>query len=231
MNALDPNGQLRMVIFDCDGVLIDSEGPSCLMVADVARSYGMDVPDAEAVPRFAGKALDTVRREIERATGRVLPDDFLAVMQARLVTLMEAQAEPIDGVERMLDGIVALGLPFRVGSNSSIPEMVAKFARTGLSGYFEDNVHSARDMGHPKPSPAVYLHAAAVEGITPEDCVVIEDSDTGARAAEAAGMACVMLRHGASPLPDLQGLVRIEHLDELVPLLRDTLERQRAARV
>jgi len=233
-HALDPQGRLRMIIFDCDGVLVDSEGPSCLMVAAVARSYGLDIPDEDCVHHFAGKALDSVQKEIEQATGRDLGTGFVPEMQQKMIDLMQTEAQPIDGAAAMLDGIVSLNLPYRVGSNSSVPEMDAKFERVGFSDRFPmDRIHSARDMGQPKPSPAVYLHAAAMDGIPAENCVVIEDSNTGARAARAAGMACVLLRSDEDvarheALEPWPGLVRIGHLDELVPFLRRTLDAQRA---
>jgi len=227
-HALSPSGALRLVIFDCDGVLIDSEGPSCRLVARVAREHGIGVSDEESIERFAGKALAQVKRELEAETGHDLGADYVAVMQDKLVELMRDEAVPIDGAAAMLEGVAALGLPFRVGSNSSWPEMEVKFDRVGFSPLFpRHRVHSARDMMRPKPDPYVFLHAAAEENIDPSCCVVIEDSDTGVQAAHDAGMACILLRaEGPPPAHDWTGLRRIAHLDELVPVLAGVLKEQ-----
>lgn len=220
-HALEAGGRLRLVIFDCDGVLIDSEGPSIRLIARVARERGAGLTDEEALIRHPGKALGQVQRELEADYGLTLGADWVAEMQARLVTLMRVEAETIEGAAAMLEAVRALGLPFRVGSNSSIVEMEAKFDRVGFSALFPaDRIHSAREMGHPKPDPHVYLHAAAQEGVSPSDCVVIEDSDPGVAAAHDAGMACVLLRpHGPPPPHQWPGLVIIRHLDDLAPLL------------
>lgn len=227
-SALSASGRLRLVIFDCDGVLIDSEGPSCRLVARSAREHGIALSDEEALHRFAGKALGQVKKELEAETGIDLGDDYVAVMQNRLVDLMREEAAPVEGAGAMLAAVKSLGIPFRVGSNSSWPEMEVKFARVGFAPFFpRDRVHSARDMMRPKPDPYVFEHAAQQEGVPPSCCVVIEDSDTGVRAAHDAGMACILLRP-EGPLPETvwPGLHRIAHLDELAPLLTRILREQ-----
>ncbi len=217
--AVRPDGRLRLVIFDCDGVLIDSEGPSCRLVAQELRQIGLDYDDEEAVQRLAGRALTRIKVEAEAETGRKLPDDWATIVQYKLVDLMREEARVIDGAHDMLTAVIGLDLPVRVGSNSSIAEMDVKFARTGLDRFVADRIHSARDMGKPKPDPAVYLHAAETEGVPADECVVLEDTDTGANAARAAGMACVLLRPLDLPAPDWPGLFRIGHLSEFAPFL------------
>lgn len=231
--ALDADGQLKLVIFDCDGVLVDSERASCRATAEFARSLGLDLSDEDAHDRFAGKALPQVVEELEGELGRSLPENTALEMRDNLVRLMKKMAEPVEGAPEMLHGIRALGMPFRVGSNSSVTEMDAKFERTGMTHFFPENrVHSANDMNEPKPSPEVYLYAAKTEGVLPENCVVIEDSDTGAEAARRAGMSCVLLRSENLPNPSFwpaPGFVRINHLSQLVPVLQQVLERQKQA--
>ncbi|QEH95801.1 HAD family hydrolase [Gluconobacter thailandicus] len=231
--ALDPKGQLKLVIFDCDGVLVDSEHASCQATAEFARSLGLNISDEAAHDRFSGKALPQVVEELEHELGRSLPENTALKMRDNLVRLMQKTAEPVEGASEMMHGIRDLGVPFRVGSNSSVTEMDAKFERTGMTHFFpEDRVHSANDMNEPKPSPEVYLYAAKAERVLPENCVVIEDSDTGAEAARRAGMSCVLLRADGLPNPSfwpVPGFVRINHLSQLVPLLRNTLERQKQA--
>jgi beta-phosphoglucomutase-like phosphatase (HAD superfamily) len=137
----------------------------------------------------------------------------------------------------MLEAVMALGLPVRVASNSSHEEMEVKFRRTGLDRLLKGRLHSARDVGRPKPWPDLFLSAAMAEGVNPAACLVVEDSDTGLVAAQAAGMACVLLRtDGRKPLPALNApdgqaapVWRIDHLDALEPLLVQAMRPQAAS--
>lgn len=228
--ALDPDGRLKLVIFDCDGVLIDSEGPSCQATAEFARSKGVAISDEAAHERFAGKAMPQVVAELEQELGHSLPEKTAFELRENLVRMMEKTAEPVEGSVEMIEGMCALRMPYRVGSNSSVKEMEAKFGRAGMSRFFpEERVHSANDMGCPKPSPDVYLYAATADGVLPENCLVIEDSDTGAEAAWRAGMACVLFRPADKPSPPfwpVPGAVRIAHMAELIPLIHRVLESQ-----
>lgn len=226
VSALSAQSSLRLVIFDCDGVLIDSEGTSCRLVAQAAREAGYDVPERDAVATFGGKALVEIKKEIEAHTGHRLPDNWAINLRDRFVEAFRSSVEVIDGVHDMLEAIDRLGLPMRVGSNSSMLEMEAKFTPTGLADRLVGRIHSAADMQTPKPAPDVYLHAAAEEGVLPEQCVVLEDSDTGARAALLAGMTCVLFRPAHEPAPEWPGLVRISHLSEFAPLLKKALQAQ-----
>ncbi|WP_215753790.1 HAD family phosphatase [Acetobacter sp. P5B1] len=224
--ALSPEGQLKLVIFDCDGVLVDSEQTCCRISAEEARAVGLNIPAENAVDEFSGMALPEIQKDIEKKTGKSLGPDWANRVQKRFVEAMKKGVEPIDGVHAMLDGVKKLGLPVRVGSNSSVEEMDAKFIATDMTHYFTNRIHSARDMGVPKPRPDVYLHAAEQEGVSPANCVVLEDSNTGARAAVDAGMMCVLLRPGSESVPDWPNLVRIRHLSEFVPLLKKALQSQ-----
>ncbi|NHN91283.1 HAD family hydrolase [Acetobacter sicerae] len=228
-SALASDGQLQLVIFDCDGVLIDSEGTSCRLIAEDARQAGWDITDAEAMTQFGGKALTLLKKEIEERTDTALPQDWPILMRDRFVESFTVSVDMIDGAREMLEKVAALGLPVRVGSNSSMLEMNAKFRTSGLAELLEGRIHSATDMHAPKPDPAVYLKAAEEEGVPPANCVVIEDSDTGAKAALAAGMACVLLRAEPAPIPVWPGLVRINALSELPVLLGNVLDEQNKA--
>ena len=214
---------LRLLILDCDGVLIDSEPASNRMVAAECRARGLAISDCEAMRRFAGKALHRISAELLSADGIVMPPDWPERMQGRLVAMLEREAVCIDGATEMLDKVRALGLKLRVASNSSHEEMAVKFRRTGLDGMLRGLLHSAGDVGRPKPWPDLFLAAAAAADVTPDACLVVEDSDTGLRAAQAAGMACVLLRpEGELPaeFAALASVRLIRHLSELEPVLR-----------
>ncbi|CEF53929.1 HAD family hydrolase [Acetobacter ghanensis] len=212
-------GPLKLVIFDCDGVLVDSEEACCRLCAQAARDAGWDVPDNLAVQTFSGMSLATIQPMIEQHAGKKLGPQWEPTMQQRFVAAMKEGVEPISGVHAMLDAVKELGIPVRVASNSSCEEMDVKFAVTELTPYFDGRIHSARDMGTPKPRPDVYLKAAEAEGVQPYECVVLEDSDPGARAAVNAGMACVMLREPGKAIPDWKGVERIDKLSDFPEIL------------
>lgn len=227
--AVRPDGQLRMVIFDCDGVLVGGEHLSTALMGEEARKYGWNLTNAEANKLFGGGELAKIGDRIAEHTGRTLPENWAKMMENRIVAMMRKEAKTVDGAEEMLRDVVDLGLPIRVGSNSSEAEMEAKFARTGLDEILEDDrIHSGRDLNMPKPRPDIYLYAANEEGIPPENCLVLEDSDAGVEAAHKAGMACVLLRPLDKPAPHWPGLLRISHLDQFVPLLKKVLKDQEA---
>ncbi|GBQ63336.1 phosphatase [Ameyamaea chiangmaiensis NBRC 103196] len=222
----------RLVIFDCDGVLIDSEGPSCRLIARDVRGRGGDLDDERALD-FAGMSLTEIRERLNGSGTIALPDDWVAKIQEQLVELMGQEARAIDGAEAMVAAVIAMGLPVRVGSNSSMAEMAAKFERVRFAGALDGRTHSARDMGAPKPAPNVFLHAARQEQVPPDACVVLEDSDTGLAAAHAAGMTCVLLRAAAEPVPvwakTWPDLHRITHPDAFAPLLHRLCAQRRQA--
>ena len=216
---------MRLLILDCDGVLIDSEPPSNRLITEECRARGLAITDAQAMSRFAGKALQQIAAELEQQDRIDLPVDWPRRMHARLIAMLEQEAVPIDGARKMLDAMRGLGLPVRVASNSSHEEMEVKFRTTGLDRLLQGRLHSAHDVARPKPWPDLFLSAAAAGGVAPEGCLVVEDSDTGVLAAQAAGMACVVLRaqgaHFVVPVAgeDAAAVARIHHLDALRPLV------------
>lgn len=179
---------LKLVIFDCDGVLIDSEGSANRLCAEEITKLGWPMTGAESQTRFMGFRLSDMPPIIEAHLGRPVPPGWVERLCERLIQVMAHESVLMPGAREAIEAVVALGLPFRVASNSSHEEMAVKFARTGLSGLVEGRVHSARDVARGKPAPDVFLAAAAAEGVQPAQCLVIEDSVPGVRAAVAAGM-------------------------------------------
>ncbi len=228
--AVLPTGRLKMVIFDCDGVLVGGEHLSTALMSEDARRHGWDISDEEGNKLFGGGELAKIGEMIAEKTGDTLPDDWDMIMQGRIVDMMRKKAQEVPGASAMLRDVVnEIRLPIRIGSNSSEAEMEAKFSSTGLDRILkEDRIHSGRDLNMPKPRPDIYLHAAKQEGIAPQNCIVLEDSDAGVEAAHRAGMACVLLRDENKPGPSWPGLFRISHLDEFVPLLQKIIAAQDA---
>ncbi len=183
--------ELRLVIFDCDGVLVDSEPVSNRVVAAELTALGWPMAPEEADRQFLGMTLTDMVPVIEHRLGRTVPPGWKQALMQRLVDALEREAEPVAGALDALAGVSALGLPWRVASNSSHEEMHAKFARVGILSIVSGRLHSHRDVGRGKPAPDLFLAAAAAEGVAPDACVVIEDSQVGVRAASAAGMDCL----------------------------------------
>jgi HAD superfamily hydrolase (TIGR01509 family) len=215
---------LRLAIFDCDGVLIDSEPLSQKMLADEAASYGWAMTEAE-MRGLTGLNWSALKPIFEARLDRVLPADWPATMQSRLIPLLAENARAMPGAKELLRATAALGLPYRVASNSSHQEMDQKFAVTGLLPLVRGRVHSARDVARSKPAPDVFLAAAAAECVSPEECIVVEDSVPGIAAAHAAGMRVIAYApHGfvdAEGIRAPHGVVR--SLADLPPLFEAAL--------
>ncbi len=213
----------RLVIFDCDGVLIDSEPVSRRLLAEEATALGWAMQPDEA-KRFTGLTWTAIRPVYEAAIGRALAQDWPAMLQARLIGMMAAGVPAVPGARVVLEAALAMGLPYRVASNSSHEEMATKFVCAGLADLVEGRVHSARDVARGKPAPDLFLAAAAAEGVAPEGCLVVEDSVPGIAAAQAAGMRVVAFApQGLHPdLPQAPDYV-VADLAELPGLFRTVL--------
>jgi HAD superfamily hydrolase (TIGR01509 family) len=216
-----PHKHISLIIFDCDGVLVDGESLSTALMSEEARKYGWNITDQEGNAIFAGGELEAIGKLIAEKSGADLPDDWALMMERRIADMMRVKAVTVDGAEDMLEQVVDMDLPIRVGSNSSSCEMKAKFSRTGLDRILEDHrIHSARDLNIPKPNPDIYLLAAKKEGVSPSSCIVLEDSDAGVEAAVRAGMTCVLLRNLDKPAPDFEGVIQIAHLSEFPEIVK-----------
>ena len=185
-----PRPGLALVIFDCDGVLIDSEPASRRVLAEEANALGWPMDEAYA-HRFTGLTWSAIRPIFEAQIGRTLDAEWPTMLQQRLIERMASGVPAMPGAREVLEATLAMGLPFRIASNSSHQEMAEKFARTGLSPLVAGRVHSARDVARGKPAPDLFLAAASAEGVPPQACLVVEDSAPGMAAAHAAGMQVV----------------------------------------
>ncbi len=216
--TLDP---LRLVIFDCDGVLVDSEAAASRLCAAEITALGWPLSAEQSLEHFMGMTLAGMVPVIERHLGRPIPPGWSEHLRERMLDVLAREVEPMPGAAAALCGLSALGLPFRVASNSSHAEMAVKFPRCGLDVLVAGRVHSARDVARGKPAPDVYLLAASTEGVLPSACLVVEDSVPGAEAAVAAGMAVLGLApHGDGADLAALGARVIRSLDEVVPIAR-----------
>ena len=183
-----------LIIFDCDGVLVDSEGVANTLIARELTGLGWEMTMRDSQELFLGMSITDMQPIIETRLGRQLPLSWRADLAGKLVLALGEEARLIQGAREMLERVTDLGIPWRIASNSSDQEMEVKFARTGLTGLVDGKTHSAASViakgGRPKPAPDVFLAAAAAEKISPESCLVLEDSALGVTGAVAAGMRC-----------------------------------------
>jgi len=182
---------VRAVLFDCDGVLVDSEPLTNALLAEDLTASGLPVAPQDCMALFVGGTIAGVADEARRRGAR-LPDDWVADFYARMFARLAVGCPAIPGAEAAVGRLAAAGLGLAVGSNGPLRKMEITLGQhPGLRAPFGGHVWSAQVLGRPKPDPLVWLHAAARLGVDPADCVVIEDSATGARAARAAGMRCL----------------------------------------
>ena len=173
-----------LIIFDCDGVLVDSEVLSCGCLSDVLASHGIDLGVDEALELFVGRSITAVR-EHYRALGRLLPDEFSNELKIRVREKFSESLLPIEGVGSVLGN---LKLPICVASSSDLDRVSFSLMLTGLSGYFGGRLYTSQMVKRGKPAPDLFLHAAAAMRADPHRTLVIEDSVSGVRAGKAAGM-------------------------------------------
>jgi HAD superfamily hydrolase (TIGR01509 family) len=187
-----------LLIFDCDGVLVDSEPLSCRIDAEVLTRLGIPYTTEEITRSFVGVSQNDMIARISVERGVTLPDDLGEQINRALFARFETDLKPVDGVR---DAILAL--PYRrCVASSSLPERIALSLRvTGLADLF-DNVFSASEVRRGKPAPDLFLHAASRMEADPAKCVVIEDSIAGVQAACAAGMRVVGFTGGGHCGPE-----------------------------
>lgn len=214
-----------LVIFDCDGVLVDSEPISLRLLVETLASAGLSVTMAEADARFLGRSLAATREILAREDGLTLTDAALDEMRRRLYDAFRAELRPIPGVAAVLD---ALPCPFCVASSSQPERIELSLRVTGLWDRFGGRVFSSTMVTHGKPAPDLFLLAAQSLGHDPADCAVVEDSPAGIMAAQAARMRVVAFTGGSHAVSDrYRAAVAALHPDAVVdamPALLNALD-------
>jgi HAD superfamily hydrolase (TIGR01509 family) len=175
----------ELVIFDCDGVLVDSEGIGNAVLAQAATREGAAITADEALQLFRGLKMAECVVEIERRLGRRVRDDFVVDLRQAMAVAFDSDLRAVAGIQ---EALAAITLPVCVASNGPMAKMKQTLGLANLLGRFEGRIFSAYDVGVWKPDPGLFLHAARTCGAEPSRCVVVEDSLSGIRAANAAGM-------------------------------------------
>jgi len=176
--------EIDLVIFDCDGVLVDSEELSCRCLSDALTRAGIEMSTEQALERFLGRSTAAVL-EYCRAAGRAVPVNFLADLAGQVRETFRSQLRPISGVAAIL---AELRVPYCVASSSDLDRVKFSLELTGLAPYFAQRLFTSQMVKHGKPAPDLFLHAASRMGFDPRRTLVIEDSISGVAAAKAAGM-------------------------------------------
>lgn len=173
-----------LIIFDCDGVLIDSEQIACAVLASALQDEGVDIDAATIESDFIGRSLASLIGEFAQR-GVTLPEQFVPALNVRLRDAFSESLQPIAGIAQLLQ---RLRIPVCVASSSQIERVRFTLTLTGLVGYFGTHLYTAESVVHGKPAPDLFLYAARQMNTRPADCLVIEDSVFGVRAARAASM-------------------------------------------
>lgn len=215
-----------LLIFDCDGVLVDSELLACQVDADILTGLGLPYTAGDIARQFVGKSMKDLIATIEAEHGCTLPTDFADQINSALFARFETDLKPISGIREAI-----LSLPYpRCVASSSVPERIALSLRvTGLADLFE-NIFSATQVQRGKPAPDLFLYAAEQMGFSPKECVVIEDSPAGVQGALAAGMCVIGFTGGGHCGPDHAEKLRQAGAARIIEQMTDLSATLRAAR-
>jgi HAD superfamily hydrolase (TIGR01509 family) len=174
-----------LVIFDCDGVLIDSEPIANRVLRDGLERAGLPMTLAEVMSTFVGNTRDGCIELAGRMLGRPLPADFGERWDRELFAALRAEVQPVEGIPGLL---ASMKTPYCVASNGNPDRMALSLEAAGLMPLVKGRLFTASEVASPKPAPDLFLHAARRMGADPSACAVVEDTPTGVKAAVAAGM-------------------------------------------
>jgi HAD superfamily hydrolase (TIGR01509 family) len=210
-----------LIIFDCDGVLVDSERLSIRVDAMYLERLGWPMDQEEIVERFVGRSDADMRADIEERLGRPIPTEIDREFERIYRDTFEKELTAVDGIVDALDAIVAAAIPICVASSGGHAKIRRSLELTGLARYFGDRIFSAADVPRGKPAPDLFLHAASSMDASPARCAVVEDSAFGVDAALAAGMRAFAYAGGVTSGDRLSrsGVVVFEDMRELPAVL------------
>jgi HAD superfamily hydrolase (TIGR01509 family) len=187
-----------LVIFDCDGVLVDSEALACVVHADVLTQHGYAISPEQVHDRFLGRSAREARLEVETELGRAFPDAYTAQLRATIDRVFGEQLRPIPHIA---DTLARLSLRVCVASSGTPTRIRSSLGTTGLLDFFAPHLFSAMQVERGKPAPDLFLFAAAQMDTPPSRCVVVEDSVPGVIAARAADMTVIGFTGGSHCRP------------------------------
>lgn len=175
----------ELVIFDCDGVLVDSEPITTRVLADMLHELGLNLSADALYGLFHGRSMAQCLDLVTQMLGEPLPATFVPTLRQRAAAALWAEVTPIPGIR---EALAAIQIPICVASSGEREKVQLTLGKTGMLARFGGNIFSADDVTRPKPAPDIYLLAARQNGVDPRACAVVEDSPAGVRAGVAAGM-------------------------------------------
>ncbi|MEM8522314.1 HAD family hydrolase [Flavobacterium sp. PL12] len=175
---------LKCIIFDCDGILVDSESIANQVLLSMAEPFGLKISMEEAVKKFNGRRLNSIFEQIEILINKKLPESFETEFRKRTFEAFKTDLKPIKGVKEFID---SLNINFCVASSGPVEKITLNLTTTGLIEKFENKIFSSYQINSWKPEPETFLHACKQRGFEIEECVVIEDSVAGVIAAVKGG--------------------------------------------
>jgi HAD superfamily hydrolase (TIGR01509 family) len=210
-----------LVIFDCDGVLVDTERLTVGVEARILTELGWPMTPEEVVRRWMGRTSKSQLDELAKRLGTDRAHEFERRIDVELNDVFERQLTAVDGVADIVRQVQAAGLQTCVASSGTHERMQQTLGLTGLYDAFEGRIFSATEVEHGKPAPDLFLHAADAMGAEPDTCVVVEDSVFGVQAGVAAGMTVLGFAGGLTPEHELAaaGAVTFEAMADLAPIL------------
>lgn len=176
--------KFQCIIFDCDGVLVDSEATSIAILLELGDMIGFNMDQEEAMERFSGQSLFSCLEYMESEAGQSFPEDVIDTFRERSFAAFRRNIQAVPGIRSVLEG---LSVPRCVASNAPLDKIRLNLGLLDLLPFFDDQLYSAYTVQRWKPDPALFLHAAEQMGYAPADCAIVEDSMAGVQAARAGG--------------------------------------------
>jgi len=208
----------NLVIFDCDGVIVDSEPLAAEIISAMAAESGLSISPDEAQLRFNGRKVAIWIKELEADAGQPMPENFIPEFRRRCADLFREKLQPVPGIKEVLE---SLPLPYCMASSGPLEKINVTLGKTDMLPFFSERIFSGYEVGCWKPDPGLFLHAAAAFQAAPETCAVVEDSAAGVEAGLRAGMTVFHYQPLAEPLTDpQQKLIRFQSMSQLPQLLQ-----------
>lgn len=210
----------ELVIFDCDGTVMDSETIAAECEVEALKAYGAELTVQEFTARFAGTASEVVKQAMEQELGRSLPDDHIKNVKAKMKERLWREVKAMPGAHELLD---TLDQARCVCSNADMEKLKIELTRGELWDRFRPYVYSAHEIesGKRKPEPDIFLHAASEFGVEPAACAVVEDSVAGIQAGKAAGMRVIGFTGGSHSMPGHADVLTDAGAETVVSRLKD----------
>jgi HAD superfamily hydrolase (TIGR01509 family) len=209
--------QCNLIIFDCDGVLVDSEPLSAAVVCEMVSEFGLQMEVDDVLERFNGRKVTDWVAEIETALNRPIAETFIPEFRRRAAEKFRTSLMPVPGIKALLE---ELEKPYCLASSGPLSKIQLTLSLTGLLHFFDGKIFSGYEVGVWKPDPGLFLHAAAALKTPPQQCVVIEDSHAGIQAGLSAGMTVFHYNPKAESSPcNHEGVLTFTSMDQVPALL------------